>query len=421
MKISRESEMKFWGFVVAITLLLPVRWAEAMWPFSTETVSWNEDIVLSDKRVLPIQRTVTYGPDQFGRSGRGSLTQQSISFQSKGARIEWTSDEQWPIVYMPDIFDFVDGNPVIVMPVHRFGPCKRYGFPQEGVVGFVLRNNRWETLSAEQLPKELEVNLLRSTHAIQYWPEYKGKRIGQVERESLQGNTWGPRLGDSIKEVTKFYSGIEDSCARIQPLPDPKFDEAKQRSINAQNEAKSIAASIRSRTDAPEQVTPLGFTEAKGAWTGVGYLSPTCKGIVKAIEPLRNYEGIGGWQLIGHQLVTSDGRKVPIAQGGLSKYQAPMQMEQVACDAKTIYAIRRMNKTNLVVHRFSFSGDVIDATRVDLPDTDKVISGNGWGEIWGMALSDGKLSFSIVNYSYPALANLGGTISQKQTYAVTLP
>lgn len=414
--------MKSYEFLVAVLLLTTIRWAEAALPFSSEeTVSWNEDVVLSDKRVLPVQRTVTYGPDNFGRSGRGPLRQQTISFHNKGVRIEWKSDEKWPIIYMPDILDFLDGNPIIVMPVHRFGPCKKYGFPQGGVVGFALRNNRWETISAENLPKELRVNLLSSTHEIQYSREYKDKRIGQGEKERMMKGTWGPRLGDSITDVTKFYSGIEDSCARIQPLPDPRFEEEKQKSISVQNDAKSVAASVQSRTDTAEKVTPLAFAEAKGAWTGVGYLSPTCKGIVKSIEPLRNYDGSGSWQLIGHQIVMSDGRKLPIAQGGLPKYQAPMQMEQVACDAKTIYAIRRANKANLIVHRFGFSGNVIDAVRVVLPDVDNVISGNGWGEVWGVALSDGQLSFSIANYSYPALANLGGAISQKQTYAVVLP
>ena len=413
--------MKFYGVFIAIVLLTPVPWAEAALPFFSKTISWEEDIVLSDKRLLPIKRTVTYGPDEYGRPGRGSIKQQTISFQSKGRRIEWTSDEKWPIAYMPEIFDFLDGHPVIVMPVYRFGPCKKYGFPQDGVVGFVLRNNRWETISAHELPKEFKANLLRSTHAIQYWSKYKDKRIGQLERENLEGNTWGPRVGDSINDVVKFYSGIEDSCARIQPLPDPKFDEALQKSINAQNDAKSIVASIRSRTDIFEQVTQSGFTEAKGEWTGVGYLSQSCKGIVKTIEPLRNHDGSGSWQLVGHQLVIGEGRKVPIGQSGLSKYQAPMQMEQVTCDAKNIYVLRRANKTTLVINRFRYSGDVIDAIRVDLPDTDKVISGNGWGDVWGLGISNGQLSFSIANYSYPTVANLGGKISQKQTYALTLP
>lgn len=416
-----KTEMKFYGVFIVIVLLTPVRWAEAALPFLSKTITWEEDVVLSDKRVLPIQRAVTYGPDEYGRSGRGSIKQQTISFQSEGGRIQWTSDEKWPIAYMPEIFDFLDGHPVIVMPVHRFGPCKKYGFPQDGVVGFVLRNNQWETIAFKELPKEFKANLLRSTHAIQYWPEYKDKRIGQLERANVERNTWGPRRGDSINDVAKFYSGIGESCARIQPLPDPKFDEALQKSINAQNDAKSTVASIQGRSDIAEQVTPLDFIEAKGTFTGVGYLSPACKGVVKYIEPLRNYDESGNWQLIGYQLITSDGRKVPVSQGGLAKYQAPMQMEQATCDAKNIYVIRRANKTTLVINRFSYLGDVIDAVRVDLPDTDKVISGNGWGDVWGLSISNGQLSFSIANYSYPALANLGGTISKKQTYALTLP
>lgn len=226
--------------LIAVLLMTSLRLAEAALPFLSETVSWDEDVLLRDGSVLLVHRTVTYGPDGFGRSGRGTLEEQTMSFSSKGRRVKWSSNEKWPIIYMPDIFDFVEGNPVVVMPVHRFGPCKKFGFPQEGLVGFIFRDNRWETISAAQFPKTLKVNLLRSTHDIQYSPEYKDKRIGQAERHNLQGTTRGARLGDSIAMVAKFYSEMEDSCSRIQPLPNPQLDVAKRLSIDAASNAKTL-------------------------------------------------------------------------------------------------------------------------------------------------------------------------------------
>ena len=64
---------------------------------------------------------------------------------------------------------------------------------------------------------------------------------------------------------------------------------------------------------------------------------------------------------------------------------------------------------------------MIDALSVVLPDTEKVVPGNGWGDVWDVTIADGRLSLAIANYTYPVLANRGGTISQKQTYTVNLP
>jgi hypothetical protein len=406
--------------LIAIALFISVRLAQAALPFTSETISWEEEVSSHDGSVLLVRRTVTYGPDEFGRSGRGALKKQTLSFSSKGVRVAWSSEDKWPIHYLPDIFDLVEGNPVIVLPVHRFGPCKKYGFPQVGMIGFMYRNKRWETVSAARLPKTLKVNLLRSTHALQYWSEYKGRRIGEAERKELQGGTWGPRQADSIEAAGKFYSGIEDSCSRIQPLPDLRLDEAQERNIQAGSNARPVEAGIAETTQTPEQVSASGYAKARGRWTGHGYLSASCKEIVKAIEPLRNYDANGGWQLVGHLLITRDDTKIPLQQSNLPKYRAPLELAQVACDDTTIYAIRRGNKNSLLVHRFKHSGEVIDALSVSLPDTEKVLPGTSWGDLWDVAIAQGLLTFAIANYTYPSLANHGGTVSGKQTYTVKL-
>lgn len=413
--------MTSYRLLIAVLLMTSLRLAEAALPFLSETVSWDEDVLLRDGSVLLVHRTVTYGADEFGRSGRGALKEQTMSFSSRGGRVKWSSDEKWPIIYMPDIFDFVEGNPVIVMPVYRFGPCKKFGFPQEGMVGFMFRDNRWETISTAQFPKTLKVNLLRSTHHIQYSPEYKGKRIGQAERHNLQGTTRGARLGDSIELVAKFYSEMEDSCSRIQPLPNPQLDVAKRLSIDAASNAKTLSATVTDLMEKAETVSAARYAEAMGPYRGVGRVSERCNGVVKLVEPLRIYNANGGWSLVGHLLITGDEKTIPIQQANLAVAQAPAQLEQVICDANTIYAIRRANKSSLIIHRFRHSGEVIDALSVVLPDTEKVVPGNGWGDVWDVTITDGRLSLAIANYTYPALANRGGTISQKQTYTVNLP
>src|SRR4051812_37234643 len=109
----------------------------------SETVSWDEDILQTDGQVLSVHRTVTYGSDAYGRSGRGQLKEQTIRFSHKGQKVQWVNNDPWPIVYMPDVLDFANGMPVLIMPVHRWGPCNKYDFPQEGLVAFGYQNRRW--------------------------------------------------------------------------------------------------------------------------------------------------------------------------------------------------------------------------------------------------------------------------------------
>ena len=97
--------MTSYRLLIAVLLMTSLRLAEAALPFLSETVSWDEDVLLRDGSVLLVHRTVTYRPDAFGRSGRGALKEQTMSFASKGGRVKWSSDEKWPIIYMPDILD----------------------------------------------------------------------------------------------------------------------------------------------------------------------------------------------------------------------------------------------------------------------------------------------------------------------------
>lgn len=405
---------------ILLFLLLVIPPAHAGIPFLSETVRWKENVTLQDGNTILIERTVTYAPDQWGRSGRGRTKEQTIALSLNGSRITWENDDSWPIQYLPEIFDIVDGDPVVIMPVHRWGPCDKFNYPKEGLIAYRYHNKKWAITTTSQLPQTLKVNLLGTTHAIQYWAEYKGKIIDDESKRRLQENTWGPKQGASILDASKFYSGVEDSCIRIRPLPDPEFETTAKKIADSESDAKMFSATVIRTNITPETVTADDFRRAKGDWTGTGYISESCKGTVTRIEPNRKYGDGGSWQLVGATLILANGAKVPITQNGLKPFQAPYQIQTLICDQKNIYAIRRKDKENLLVNRFQKSGSLIDSFWIILPDTSNVIPEKGWGDIWGATIKNEIVFFSLVDYTYPALANLGGTINKGQDYQVML-
>lgn len=171
----------------------------------------------------------------------------------------------------------------------------------------------------------------------------------------------------------------------------------------------------------PEIVTADDYRKAKGDWTGTGYISGSCKGIVKNIEPNRKYGANGSWQLIGATLILANEIKVPITQNGLKPFQAPYQLQTLICDKKNIYAISRKDKENLLVNRFLQSGEFIDSFWITLLETSNVIPEKSWGDFWGATINNETIYFSLADYTYPTLANLGGTINKSQSYQVKIP
>ncbi|CAN7341698.1 hypothetical protein [Massilia sp. LjRoot122] len=390
----------------------------------SKTVSWNEDVLLGNGQMLQIHRTVTYGPDEWGRSGRGPLKEQTIRFARDGHRVEWKSKDRWPIAYMPDILDFASGMPVLVMPVQGWGPCNKYGFPPEGLVAFAYKQGRWDRIATVDLPKELKVNLLRSTQEIKYGKEYKDKRITPSDKQALERSDWGyTKQGQSLSDASKLYADYEDSCVQMRPPPDKQLEKLRQRNSDAERNASTISALVLSVDTEPESVTSKMFLSQKGVWTGAGYLTGSCKGIVEKIEPLRQWVGDkygNRSELIGYQLLLqvapADKKKVQIEDASRA------QMQSVVCDQSTIFVVRRQNKENLIIHRFGHNGDLVDAFRVAIPDTAKVVRDPDWGTLWTV-IPDGKgsLSMSVADYTYPSTASLGGTIKRKVNYAVHLP
>lgn len=406
---------------VALLLCCAVPYAVAGLPFLSETVSWDEDVLLKGGQLLTVQRKATYGPDEFGRSGRGRLKEQTIRFSHNGQKIKWKNDDKWPIAYMPDILDFVNGIPVLVMPVHRWGPCNKHGFPQEGFVVFGYRNGDWSRIPITDLPKDLKVNLLRSTHAIRYWKEYSDKRITPSDKVKLEDGAGAAKPGQTISEASKFYAAYEESCARIRPLPNPLLDTAIERNMAAEKNARTLNAQLLQSSNSPEIISADDFLRAKGEWTGSGYLGSSCKGIVEGIGSLRQHLDGGAWRMVGYKLVLKDGSDIPIQQPDIKSAQAPASMEAVICNHNNIYSVKRQSKDQLVVHRFLQSGSLTDALRINLPDMSKFIPEGKWPVVWEALVVNDQLNITLGVYSYPSTANLGGVLEQRVGYAIRLP
>lgn len=393
-------------------------------PFMSETVSWKEEVLLANGQLLLVQREVTYGPDEFGRSGRGQLKEQSIRFSHNGKKVKWENDDHWLLQRMPDILDIVGDTPVLVIPVDRWGPCNKYDFPQEGLAALAYRDGDWRRIPLAELPVNLKVNLLRTTHAIQYWKEYKGKQITPQDRLKLEsgGGTWGTtRQGQSILEAGKFHAAREESCARIRPLPNPQLDEAAEKNIEAETNAPILTAQVTDSSDSSRTVSSDDYRMAKGYWTGSGYVGTSCKEIVKGIRSIRQYRDGGSWHMVGHEIVLKNGVHIPIKQPGIKWAQAPASMEAVVCGENGILAVKRQNKEQLIVHRFAQTGNLIDALRVNLPDISKFFPVGKWPMVWEVQAMGEDMTITLGNYSYTGTANQGGVLEQNVTYTVHLP
>lgn len=391
--------------------------ADAGLPFLSETVSWDEDVLQTDGQVLSVRRSATYQEDAYGRSGRGRMTEQTIRFSYNGRNIRWENNDLSPIVHMPEILEVVNDMPVLVLPVVRWGPCETYGFPQEGLVAFGYRKGRWDRIALSDLPRELRVNLLRSTHAIRYWDEYKGRRITPSDKKNLERSGWGSTKQDqSISEASKFYSDMDDSCARMRPLPNPGLAALKKKNADAEREAQTIVATLTTSSTAPQQISAESFSKAKGQWTGFGYLTAACKGVVERVEGIREYRDGGAWHLIGYTLVLTTGNLVPIEQFNLTFFQAPAALESITCDAREIYTLKRPRGEQLLVHRFTHTGSLIGAVRIILP----ALPEGKWLELWDVVPANTGLHFSLGSYSYTGTANQGGILEQRLNYTAQL-
>jgi len=398
------------GTVKLVLGVLALVGAWFLFHYGQVTTEWEEGVRLHNGRDLDIKRSVTIGPDEFFRPGRGALLEQSLSFWHNRRRFTWKNDDKWGVHYMPAVLDIIDDEPILVLPIYGHGPCSKYGYPQDGLAAFRYRKGKWEVTELGSPSVALTVNLLRSSHQVRHSPSYKDRKIEPADKWAMEGVGEG-RYGTSVGRLAQYYSEISDSCANLRPTLGPDMELARQRSAEAETQAESVRARLASMNSSATAYSRDQFIAERGGWSGSGIYSGACKGIVE-----RTLDVSGGYHLLfidGH-----GGRKrVPLQHG-----DRPAQFQGVVCNASRALAIRRHDRTTLIVHRFDRGGRLIDAVRILLPDAEQVSADADWGTLWSIdAAEESRLVIKLARIRYQQLASDGGTIERMATYEVALP
>lgn len=385
---------------------------------SAEKVSWREEVRLLNGKSLSVERSVDIGGDEWARRGRGPVEYQILGFTHQGEHVAWSQKRIGFFDDIPIAFDWVGGEPTVVLPLRDWGACLRYGFPGSGFVAMSYRNGRWEVLPSEQLPMTLKVNLLQHVRAVR---SNKGGAISDSwkEREDRSGTV---RQGMTLAEVSRKLNEAEDSCASMNPAVGSAQNERIERFVAAESTALTLLPESVSVSTVMEVVSGEAFQKANGKWYAPGYLSPSCQGIVSAMKPWYHWEGDergARKSLVGTRflILDEDGQpteiEFPNKQG---------QLTSVVCDQHSVVTIKRMTKSLLILHRFGRNGEAKGGFSVDLPGSDSFAADGAWGMVWKPSWSSTEgLLFSIVDYRYPNLADLGGSISHRADFVVRLP
>lgn len=381
------------------------------------------EVVLRDGRQITVERTIQetsklrftdpfFGLPTIPRSERGGdITRLKFRNPDTNETITWKSEPH----YTPVLLDIVAGVPYLVVNgVISKQTEAIYGCPELPYFYFKFESRfgeKWLLVPVEKAPVELRVSNLK----------IEGRNDAGFFQRVIP-RTYEEWNYAYKKEHLNERKVWDCRPPRVAPPPDTVFENAIKRNIDANNNAKQVTASILSQTNISEKVTATEHSRAKGQWTGSGYLSQNCKGVVSSVQQIGkyDYDQSGGRTLVGSIIFVDEKKKLPVGQEVKTPAASGPQLQLVECAGGVIYAVTRSNKSNLVVHRFSYAGDVLDSMHVLIPETDKVIAGNNWGDLWDVSVGNGLLNFSLVNYSYTGTANQGGNISQRQTYSFKL-
>lgn len=384
----------------------------------SENISWHEEVRLLSGELVSVRRSVDIGLDEWARFGRGPIKSQALRFTNQGEQIVWSLDRTGFFDDIPITFDWVEGAPTVVLPLHDWRSCRQYGFPATGLAAMSYRNRRWELLPSERLPMTLKVNLLQLVRAVR---SHKGGAISESwkDREDRSSSV---RQGMQLDDVSRKLNEAEDSCASMNPGVDRAQNQRIDSFAAAETRALTLVSEVVSVSTVTEEVSGEAFERANGKWFAPGYLSPSCHGIVNTMKPWYRWqfdERGAGKSLVGALFVILDETaqsseiEFPDNQGSL---------QSVVCDQNSVVTIKRISKSQLILHRFARNGQVKGVFRVGLPGSDSFAADGAWGMVWKPSWdSTAGLSFSIVDYRYPQLANWGGTISHRADFVVRLP
>lgn len=408
--------------------------------FCTRTSSWTEDALLLDGRVIKVNREVC-STFQFiaGDSGSPKLfaswpDKHWIKFEHPDTHetIKWQGEQY----FNPVLLGFVDGVPYLVVSGR---PDKKteevYGCPELPYIFLKYDQQgwqgRWVPISVTQAPGSLrDANLSLGEVSVD---DNKHASLSAVQwsLQKVEGSSGGGFQAKIPRSYDDWYSAYTESARYerrgndcrpppVRPLPSPQFETARQRINDVGGNAETVKARIESFSADPEVVSAEKFSASRGEWTGNLYLANQCKDIVRKASPIRAYSANGSWNLTGVNLLLSSGNEIPFQNTGTSPAKAPTMPGVVSCGNQVIYTVARENKDTLLLHYFSYSGEIFGALRISLPEVEKIATGNGWGDLWQVIPFDDRLNIVLADYTYTSTANLGGTIRRKQIYSVDL-
>lgn len=385
----------------------------------SDTVSWREEVPLAKGEAIAVERSIDIGRDEWARSGRGPIASQVIRFTHQGERVAWSLERIGYFDHVPVTLDVVDGHPTVVLPLRDWRSCHRFGFPGNGLVAMSYRRGRWETMPPEQLPMALKVNLLQNVRDVRL---ASGGVIAEPEK-SRRDASGTIHQGVALGEIGRLLASAEDSCASMNPLADRDSSKGSEGIEFAEKQALGLVAEALSSSAALEEISGTEFSNANGKWFAPGYLSNSCQGVVSAMRPWYRWHGdehAGAKSLVGARFIIHAEGSEGAAQIEFPDNQAGLQ--SVVCDPHAVVAIKRAGKAQLIIYRFARDGRVKGVFRIYLPGMDNFAEEGRWGMLWNPSWNSASgLSFSIVDYRYPQVASLGGTISRRADFRVRLP
>lgn len=383
-------------------------------PFFSETITWEEEALLKDKQLLKVSRRITFGPDEWFRSGRGPISKQTISIQSGKNKILWQNDDKWPNYSTPIAVEFEDGEAIIVFPVYTWGPCDKYGYPQEGLIAYRYNGKKWNQVSVSSLSPSVKVNLLQGS-ILHYHPEYKNKLLAIADKQKLEKGYRSLKQGSSLADAISHYSNMgTNSCAHMRPVRDPLTENLQRSIAESERNAKAISSILTETTSKSEQVSKEEFADVMGYWTGHFYLSRRCNGIVTKANLTHRYDNNGGQHLTGSEVLLSNGTRLPFRTEG------PGFFSKIDCDNDILYAFKQYQDNQATVYRFKKTGEIIDTAHLRFQSTVTIAEQGRTPYIWSINSAKDGLVVVLADYAYTQTANMGGIVRQKNTYLLKL-
>lgn len=131
----------------------------AVWLIRDERASWDEEVQLSDGRVITITQKRRYGSVYDGNSYGSHMVREAWIW----LRLPEVGDQEieWRENLIPMRLDVVDGKPFIVAYPATGEESRLYGNPSPPYLGFRYENRNWKQLAVPAIPlNQYDANLV---------------------------------------------------------------------------------------------------------------------------------------------------------------------------------------------------------------------------------------------------------------------